>query len=186
MKFSQEPRIDLLAYRREEQLEQSENLRHVAIAALLAVILLGGMGAAWWLQKIQVAKLQSMNMQWQQKIDQMSNTVADTVKKTNTKSQDSRQAILSELEASTQMKSKLLREIYQLSIPNITIGKLEIKDNNELTVSAYCTSHANFIKFLGQLRELDFIKEVKKISSKYNEKTGEVNFNLTMEWEADK
>jgi len=190
MKASKEPRIDLIAYRRKEQLERRGILWHLVAAGLIVVLFLGAMGSAWWLQNKQIETLQTMNQQQQQKVDRLAQTVASTVAKTDTllnkqKSQDSRQALLNNLEAAAQMKSKLLREIYQLSIPDITFGKLEMKANNELAISAYCNSQTRFIKFLGQLRELDFIKEVKNISSQYNDKTGEVSFNLTLVWEVD-
>ena len=186
MMVGKEPRIDLLAYQREEQLERRGNFRNVAIIGLIAMLLLGGMGTAWWLQNKQVETLQTENKQLQQKIDSLAKSVASSESALDNKaSQDSRQTLLSNLEASAQVKSKQLREIYQLSIPSITIGKLEMKANNEFAMSAYCNSQARFIKFLGQLRELDFIKDVKNISSKANEKTGEVNFNLTLVWEVE-
>lgn len=184
MMANKEPRIDMLAYRREEQLERRGNLRGLAIIGVVALLLLGGMGTAWWLQNKQIDTLQTENKLLQQKID----SLAKTVDNTNTtidknKAQNKRQSLLSNLEASAQVKSVHLRKIYQLSIPNITIGKLDMKANNEFAMTAYCNSQAQFIKFLGQLRELDFIKDVKNISSRSNEKTGEVNFNLTLVWE---
>ena len=190
MKGSKEPSINLLAYRREEQLERRGNFRNVAIAGLIAVFLLGGIGTAWWFQKKQVAMQQIEIKQFQQQIDSLTKKVGNTVDKNTivldkNKSQDSRQAMLSNLEAAAQVKSKQLREIYQLSIPEITIGKLDMKVNNELAMSAYCNNQASFITFLGQLRELEYIKEVKNISSQYNEKTREVNFNLTLVWEVE-
>ncbi len=186
MKVGKEPRIDLLAYQREEKLERRGDFRNIALIGLVALLFLGGMGTAWWFQNKQVETLQTENKQLQQKIDSLAKSVAITEPVLDNKqSKDSRQAMLSNLEAAAEVKSKQLRSIYQLSIPNITFGKLEMKANNELAMTAYCNSQAKFIKFLGQLRELDFIKEVKNISSKCNDKTGEVNFNLTLVWEVE-
>ncbi len=186
MNVNKEPRIDMLAYRREEQLERRGNLRNITIFGLLALLLLGGMGTAWWLQNQQVGTLQTENEQLQQEIDSLAITVARTDSAVdNKKSQDSRLALLNQLEESAQVKSTQLRKIYQLSIPDITIGKLDMKANNEFALSAYCNSQAQFITFLSQLRDLDFIKDVKNISSKANEKTGEVSFNLTLVWEVE-
>ena len=186
MKVGKEPRIDLLAYQREEQLERRGNFRNMAILGLLALLLLAGMGTIWWVQGQQLDTLQTENKKLQQEIDNLVKTV-DSRNATldNKKSQNSRQTLLSNLDADAQVKSIHLRKIYQLSIPDITIGKIDMKSNNELAMTAYCNSQAEFIKFLGQLRELDFIKDVKNISSKYNEKTGEISFNLTLVWEVE-
>lgn len=186
MRVNKEPRIDMLAYRRKEQSERLGNLRNIAILGLLALLLLGGMGTVWYLQNQQVETLQTENKQLQRKIDSLTKTVDGMdASLDNKKSGNSRQSILSNLEAAAQVKSIHLRKIYQLSIPEITIGKLDMKSNNEFVMTAYCNSQAKFIKYLGQLRELDFIKDVKNISSKSNEKTGEVSFNLTLVWEVE-
>jgi len=73
-------------------------------------------------------------------------------------------------------------EVYELSDPGITIGNMSVKAGESVTMSAYCSSQADFIKFLDRLRSLDYIKEVKNVSSKRNAKTGEVNFNITLVW----
>lgn len=185
MKVGKEPRIDLLAYQREEQSERRDLLRIIAIFGLVLAILLGGMGAAWWNQNKQVEALKTENQKLQQDVDRLTKVVSATSELTDNKSKDNRQAMLSKLEEEAQVKSIHLRKIYQLSIPDITFGRLEMKSNSELAVTAYCFSQASFIKFLGQLRELDFIKEVKNISSKYDEETGEVSFNMTLVWEVE-
>lgn len=185
MKAGKEPRIDLLAYQREEQLERQGSFKAIAIFGLVLLVFLGGMGFFWWMQNNQISTLKTENKTLQQEIDKLSQTVSGANQGNTIQSKDNRQGMLNKLEEEAQVKSGQLRKIYQLSIPNITVGKLEMKSNNELAVTAYCTSQASFIKFLGQLRELDFINEVKNISSKYDEKTGEVTFNLTLVWEVE-
>jgi len=186
MKGSKEPRIDLLAYQREEQLQRQGSLKNIAMFGLILLVLMGAMTLVWYYQNQQAEAIKLENQKLEQDIDKLSKTVNSSAASAEAvKSEDKRENILKKLEDEAQVKSGQLRKIYQLSIPSITVGKLEMKSNNELAVTAYCTSQTSFIKFLGQLRELDFIKEVKNISSKYNEKTGEVTFNLTLVWEVE-
>lgn len=183
MKVGKEPRIDLLAYQRDEQMERRGNLKNLAVFGLIVVLVLAIMGVMYWQQNKQAETLKIQNQKLEKEINKLSQAVNGTTTMGDSKSKDNRENMLNKLEAEAQVKSSQLRQIYRLGIPDITIGKLDMKSNNELAVTAYCSSQASFIKYLGQLRELDFIKDVKNVTSKYNEKTGEVNFNLTLVWE---
>lgn len=183
MTVRKEARINLLRYQQEETLESRKNNRLVLILGLVALLLAGAMGGVWWMQNQKLQAVKAENKQLQQQVDKLTSSVVFT--DTASKGSDEvgkRISIVNTLEKQVKVKSKHFQDIYLLSIPGITIGKMDVKSNNSFTISAYCSSQAKFINFLKQLRELDFIKEVNNISSKCNAKTGEVNFNLTLVW----
>ncbi len=183
MTVRKESRINLLRYQQEETLESRQNIQLVLILGLAALLLVGAMGGVWWMQNQKLQAVKAENKQLQQQVDKLTSSVVstDTVAKSSGEA-DKRISMINTLEKQVKVKSKHFQDIYLLSIPGITIGKMDVKSNNSFTISAYCSSQAKFINFLKQLRELDFIKEVNNISSKCNAKTGEVNFNLTLVW----
>lgn len=184
MIFRKEPRINLLRYLQEERLEQRKNIRYTLILMGVALLFLVGMGGVWWMQVQQLEAAKATNQQLQQEVDKLTTSVSVTDPGSIDQEQyEVRRTMISTLEKQAKVKSPQFQEIYLLSIPGVTIGKMEARANNSFTMSAYCNSQAKFITFLEQLRQLEFIKEVKNISSKRNAKTGEVNFNLTLVWE---
>jgi len=183
---NKEPRINLLRYQQEGIVEKKSDLRFVLILSLAILLFAGIMGGAWWMQGQKLQTLKNENQQLLQAVDKLTQAASATgVEGKETGTLNSRQAMLNNLESRAKVKSKELEEIYQLTIPGVTIGKMDVKSNNDFTMSAYCNSQAKFIKFLAQLRELDYIKDVKNVSSKLNAKTGEVSFNMTLVWEVE-
>jgi len=183
MTVRKESRINLLRYQQEENLESRSNIRFVLILGLAALLLVGAMGGTWLIQNQKLQAVKAENQQLQQQVGQLSRSAVST----DTGSKDSdkvnmRKNMINALEKQVKVKSQHFEDIYLVSIPAVTIGKMEVKSDNNFTMSAYCNSQVNFIKYLEQLRALDFIKEVKSVSSKCNAKTGEVNFNVTLVW----
>ncbi len=181
--INKEPRINLLRYKQEEKLKRKSNIQFMGILGLAALLLVSAMGVTWWMQNQKLQALKAENQQLRQQVGQLSRSAVST----GTDSKDSdkinmRKNMINALEKQVKVKSKYFEEIYRLSIPGITIGKMDVKSDNSFTMSAYCSNQARFIKFLEQQRELDFVKEVKSVSSKCNAKTGEVNFNITLVW----
>jgi len=182
MKAGKESRINLLRYQQEAHQERKSNIRFIGILGLVALLLVGAMGGIWWLQyqKLQTVKVQ--NQELQQQVDNLTKSVT-AITGTSTKDAgkvDIRTTMVNALEKQVKAKTKYFEEIYLISIPNVTIGKMDVKSDNSFTMSAYCQGQTKFIKFLEQVRELGFVEEVKNVSSRYNAKTGEVNFNLTL------
>lgn len=182
MAVSKEPRINLLRYQWEEE-DRESNIRFILILGLVALLFIGAMGGTWQMQKQKLKTLKAENQQLQQQVDKLTRSVASADPAKNVGGIDMRSTIVNTLEKQAQKKSKHFQEIYLISIPGITIGKMDVKSDNNFTINAYCSSQTKFIKFLEQLQELEFVKEAKNISSKRNDKTGEVNFNITLVWE---
>lgn len=183
MRVRKESRINLLRYQQENQLESRSNIRFVLILTLTALMLVGVMGGAWYVQNKKLQAVKAENQQLQQQVDKLTSSVVSTDTGTEGSGEvNKRTSMINAVEKQVKVKSRHFQDIYLLSIPGVTIGKMDTKSDNKFSISAYCSSQAQFIKFLEQLRELDFIKEVKNISSKCNAKTGEVNFNITLVW----
>lgn len=183
MTVRKESRINLLRYQQEETLESKKNIQLVLILGLAVLLLVGAMGGIWWMQNQKLQALKAENQQLQEQVGQLSRSAVST--DTDSKGPDKiniRKNMIDALEKQVKVKSKHFEEIYLLSIPGVTIAKMDVKSDNNFTTSAYCDSQAKVIEFLEQLRELDFVKEVKSVSSKCNAKTGEVNFNITLVW----
>ncbi len=176
---NKEPRINLLRYMQEGKVEKKSDLRFILIIGLAVLLFTGIMGGAWWMQGQKLQAMKNENKQLQQEIDQLTKAVSGNDAPVGL---NGREAILNTLESQQKVKSKQLEEIYQLTIPGVTIAKINVKSNNDFTMSAYCNSQAKCIVFLEQLRELDYIKDVKVLSSKLNAKTGEVSFNFNLIW----
>lgn len=183
MKGGKEPRINLLRYRREELQEKQSNLRFNLILGLAILLFVGAMAGAWWSQTQKLQVLQGENQQLQQEVDQLTVEVAKMGSGEEDKENlTAREALLKQLTAEPRVKAEQLQEVYELSDPGITIGSMQVKPGETVTMAAYCGSQAEFIQFLDRLRSLDYIEEVKNVSSKLNAKTGEVNFNVTLVW----
>ncbi|MGS0764008.1 PilN domain-containing protein [Syntrophomonas curvata] len=183
MRVNKEPRINLLRYQQEEKLERKSNIRFMGILGLAALLFVGALGGTWWMQNQKLQALKAENQQLQRQIDKLNRSAVST--DSGSKYSDkfnAHRTMVEALEKRVKVKSKYLKEIYLLSIPDVTIGKMDVTSDNDFTMSAYCKSQVKFIKYLEQLRELNFVKEVKSVSSKYNTKTGEVNFNITLVW----
>ncbi|MGI5879210.1 MAG: PilN domain-containing protein [Syntrophomonadaceae bacterium] len=177
---NKEPRINLLRYMQEGKVEKKSDLRFILILGLAVLLFTGIMAGTWWMQGQKLQAIKNENQQLQKDIEQL--TKAVSANKNTPEGLNSREAMLNALESRQKVKSKQLEEIYQLTIPGVTIAKIDVKSNNSFTMSAYCNSQAKCITFLEQLRELEYIKDVKVLSSKLNDKTGEVSFNFNLIW----
>lgn len=181
MKAGKESRINLLRYQQEARQERKSNVRFIGILALVVLLLVGAMGGLWWMQNEKLQAVKAQNQKLQQQVDDLTKSVIATgISTKNSGKVDIRTAMINTLEKQVKAKSKYFKEIYLISIPNVTIGKMDVKSDNSFTMSAYCQGQTKFIKFLEQVRELGFVEEVKNVSSRYNAKTGEVNFNITL------
>ena len=182
MAISKEPRINLLRYQQEEAREKYSDIRFFLILGMVALLFVGVMGGTWWMQNQKLQAVKAKNEQLQQQVDKLTRSVVSTDTTKDVSEVNVRHTIITALEKQVKVKSKHFEEIYLLSIPGVTIGKMDVKSDDNFAMTAYCNSQAKFIKFLEEVRNLDCVKEVKNISSKYNAKTGEVSFNITLVW----
>lgn len=182
MAMDKEPRINLLRYQQEKAKERYANIRLYLMLGMIILLSITAMGGAWWMQKQNLQAVKAKNEVLQQQVDELTSYAVSASSKEDVSEYNQRQTMITTLEKLVKAKSKNFEEIYLLSIPGVTIGKMDVKANDNLVITAYCSSQAVFIKFLDEIRNLDFIIEIKNISSKYNEKTGEVSFNVTLVW----
>ncbi len=179
-----EPRINLLRYQHEEVWESKSNIRFLLILGLVALLFVSAMGGTWRMQNKQLQEMKAQNEQLQQQVSELASSAVSTDSESKIADEiNIRTTMVQALEKQVKVKSKYFGDIYLLSVPGVTIGKMDVKSDNNFTMSAYCNSQAKLIKYLEQLINLEFVKEVKGISSKRNPKTGEVNFNITLVWE---
>lgn len=184
MAVNKEPRINLLRYQHEEAWESKSNIRFLLILGLVALLFVSAMGGTWRMQNKQLQEMKAQNEQLQQQVSELTSSVVSTDSESKISDEiNIRTTMVQALEKQVKVKSKYFGDIYLLSVPGVTIGNMGVKSDNNFTMSAYCNSQAKLINYLEQLINLDFVKEVKGISSKRNAKTGEVNFNITLVWE---
>ncbi len=182
MKKSKEARINLLRYKHDEAREKKANIQFFLISGIVFLLFLTTIGGIWWFQGQKLQVIEADNRILQEEIEQLTRIMVSADTSELVDASDLRQVIITALEQEVHAKAKHFGEIYLLSIPGITIGKMDLKSNNDLSMTAYCNSQAKFINFLDEVRNLDYVQEVKNISTKYNDKTGEINFNLTLVW----
>lgn len=162
-------------------------MQGIVIVLLVTLLLAAGAAVIWSKQNQQFKALEQEHQQLQKHVEDLSKVaaVAGGISNQEVKELGTRKALLTRLEQERTLKPEQLEDIYALSVPNITIGKMEIKDAGELTLSAYTSSQGKFIAFVEKLQAQDYIKEIQRISSKRNDKTGEISFTLTLAWEVD-
>jgi Tfp pilus assembly protein PilN len=177
-----QPRINLLAYRQEEAELQRKSQRTIIIAVLITVVLVAAAASIWWNQNQQVKALEEQNQQLEKQVEELSQVaaLAGGISDQEVKELGSRKALLAKLEEERTFDPQQLKDIYALGVPDITIGKMAIKTNGEITINAYTGSQAKLIKFLEKLQQEDFVKEIQRLSSKRNDKTGEISFTLVI------
>lgn len=177
-----QPRINLLAYRQEEAELQRKSQRTIIIAVLITVILVAAAASIWWNQNQQVKALEEQNQQLEKQVEELSQVaaLAGGISDQEVKELGSRKALLDKLEEERTFDPEQLKDIYALSVPDITIGKMDIRNGGEITVNAYTDSQSDLIDFLEKLENEDFVKEIQRISSKRNDKTGEISFTLVL------
>lgn len=182
MMDKKEYKINLLRYQLEVEQAKKDQLMLVGIIALIIVIftssLMGGLGV----QKGKLKALKTENNSLQKQVEELTATVnadLDTADD-GVSVMDIRKKILNYLEEESLNKTKILEAIFLTTDSSITLGKMNYKTDNTINISAYCQGQTAFINYLAVLKELDFVTEVKNLSSKYNNKTGEVNFSLTL------
>ena len=180
---SKEPRINLLRYRQEAISAKKSGVRFAIILGLAAILCLGAIAGAWWSQNQKLQALQQKNQLLQEDVDQLVQEVALLESGLQAPGDVlTRENLIKQLSREPRLKADQLLEVYEMSDPGVTIGNMQVKAEESVTMSAYCQSQAEFIQFLDHLQSLDYIKEVKNVSSRRNDKTGEVNFNITLVW----
>lgn len=177
-----EPRINLLYYRQEESQEKRSDIRFYIITGLVILLLVGAMGGLGMSQKQKLQTLKSDNLDLQQEVEKLTSMVVALESNQGSENGISNMSIISILENQVKVQSENIKELYVTSIPGITIGRMDVKSDNKLALNAYCQGQTKFINFLDEVKNLKCVKEVSNLSSRYNDKTGEVNFNLTLEW----
>lgn len=183
MAKSKEARINLLRYLQEEAQEKRADMQFFIITGLVILLCILAMGGLGWSQKQKLQALKADNNNLKQEVEELTSiTVTLESNLLAAESGIDNQAIINDVENQLKVQSDNITELYMLSIPGITIGKMEVRSSDILSLTAYCQGQTKFIKFLDEVRNLETVKEVKNISSKYNDKTGEVSFNLTLEW----
>ena len=182
MRIERQPKINLLSYRQEEAELKRQSRRRVLVIAAITVLLIGAAAATWWSQHQQVKALEQENQQLQDQVEDLSNIAASAggISDEEVKELGSRKALLDKLEEERTFDPEQLEDIYALSVPDITIGKMDIRNGGEITVNAYTDSQSDLIDFLEKLENEDFVKEIQRISSKRNDKTGEISFTLVL------
>lgn len=182
MRPAQEPRINLLSYLQEEAEQQHKTRLTLAILAGVTVILLVVAVSVWSNQNQQIKAWKEQNQQLKNQVEELSQVaaIAGELSDLETEELGSRQALLAELEEKRTIDPQQILDIYALSVPDITIGKMDIKDGGEITINAYTGSQAKLIKFLEKLQQEDFVKEIQRLSSKRNDTTGEISFTLVI------
>jgi len=182
LKADRQPKINLLSYRQEEAELKRRAQRRIIVIIAVTILLVGAAAAVWWSQYQQVKALEEENRQLQEQVEELSQVAASAVgiSDEEVKKLGSRKALLDKLEQERTFDPKQLEEIYALSIPDITIGKMDIKNGGQITVNAYTDSQGDLIAFLEKLENQDFIKEIQRVSSRRNEKTGEISFTLVV------
>ena len=78
MTVRKESRINLLRYQQEEALESKKNNQFVLILGLVALLLAGAMGGAWWSQNQNLQTVKAENIQLQQQVDKLTSSVVST------------------------------------------------------------------------------------------------------------
>ncbi len=183
MAKSKEPRINLLRYLQEEAQERKADIKFYIITGVIILLCLSAMGGLGWAQKQKLQALKTDNTNLKQEVEELTSIVVTLESNfLDTEGDIDSLAIIDDVENQVKVQSDNITELYMLSIPGITIGKMDLKSNDTLALAAYCQGQTKFISFLDEVRSLESVKEVKNISSKYNDKTGEVSFNLTLEW----
>lgn len=182
MRTERQPKINLLTYRQEEAEQKRLSQRNIIIITVVTVLLVAAGAANWWSQNQQVKALEQQNQQLQKQVEDLSKVaaIAGGVSDQEVKELGSRKALLSKLEEERTLDPGQLEDIYALSVPKITIGKMDIKDNGEITINAYTSRQSSLIEFVERLQKEDFVKEIQRISSKRNDKTGEISFTLVL------
>lgn len=183
MAKSKEPRINLLRYLQEEAQEKRADVQFYIVTGVIILLCISAMAGLGWAQKQKLQALKVDNTNLKQKVEELTSIVVSLQSNyLDTEGDIDSLAIIDELENQVKVQSDNITELYMLSIPGITVGKMDLKSNDILSLTAYCQGQTRFIGFLDEIRNLESVKEVKNISSKYNDKTGEVTFNLTLEW----
>lgn len=183
MAKSKEPRINLLRYLQEEAREKKADTRFYIITGLIILLSITAMGGLGGAQKQKLQALKTDNTNYQQKVDELTSIVITLEPNlADAEGGIDNQAIINAVENQVKVQSDNITDLYMLSIPGVTIGKMDVRSNDMLSLTAYCQGQTKFIRFLDEVKNLESVKEVKNISSKYNDKTGEVSFNLTLEW----
>lgn len=182
MKADRQPKINLLSYQQEENQRKRQIQRRIAVIIAITALLVGAATAAWWSQNQQLKALETENQQLQEQVEELSKVAASAggISDEEVRQLGSRKALLDKLEEERTLDPEQLEDIYALSVPDITIGKMDIKNGGDITVTAYTDSQGDLINFLEKLENEDFVKEIRKVSSKRNEKTGEISFSLVV------
>ncbi len=182
MRIERQPKINLLSYRQEEAKQKRLFQRKIIIIAMVTILLVAAGAASWWSQNQQIQALEQQNQQLHEQVEALSKVAAIAVgiSDQEVKELGSRKALLDKLEEERTLDPEQLEDIYALSVPHITIGKMDIKNGGEITVNAYTNSQGQLITFLEKLQNEDFVEEIRKVSSKRNDKTGEISFTLVL------
>ena len=179
-----EPKIDLLRYRQEEARESQNNMRFMLMLALIVLLFVGAMGGIGAMQKQQLQQLEAHNNQLQAQVNELTSLMVstETDNKLSLEKFNVRNRLLEALEKQIIIKSKNIEEIYLVSAPNVTISRMDVKLDNSFTITAYCSSQTVLINYLQQVMDLDFVQEIKSVTSNRNAQTGEITFNLNLIW----
>jgi len=182
LRSDRQQKINLLTYRREETEQKRLFQRKIIIITMVTILLVAAGAASWWSQNQRIEALEQQNQQLQEQVEDLSKiaALAGGVSDQEVKELGSRQALLSKLEEERTLDPGQLEEIYALSVPQITIGKMDVKDNGEITINAYTSRQSSLIDFVEKLQKEDFVKEIQRISFKRNDKTGEITFTLVL------
>lgn len=178
-----EPRINLLRYQQEAAREKRAGIQFLIVTGIVILLCITAMGGVGWTQKQKLQAIKADNTALQQEVEELTGLVVSLEANPGTGIDiNNKKSIIHVLENQVKVQSDNIKDLYLLSIPEITIGKMDIKSDNKLALTAYCNGQTKFINFLDEVRSLDCVKEVSDLSSRYNDKTGEVSFNLTLEW----
>ncbi len=181
MKADRQARINLLSYLQEEAERRRKSQRKVIVVIAINILLVSTAAVAWWSQNQQVKALEQEYRQLQEQVEDLSEAAtAGGISDQEVRELGLRKALLDKLEEERTFDPDQLEEIYALSIPHITISKMDMKNSGEITIHAYAGTQTDLIAFLEKLENEDFVKDIQKISSRRNKQTGEISFSLVI------
>lgn len=177
-----QPRINLLSYLQEEAAQKRELRQKLIAVVVINIMLVCAAAVSWWSQHQQVIAWEKENQHLQEQVESLRKIAAAIGSSSDQEARELslRKSWLAKLERERTLDPGQLEEIYALSIPDITISQINMKNSGEITIKGYADNQRDLIAFLERLENEDFVKDISNVASKRNSQTGEISFTLVM------
>ncbi len=177
-----QPRINLLSYLQEEAAQKRELRQKLIAVVAINIMLVCAAAVSWWSQHQQVIAWEKENQHLQEQVESLRKIAAAIGSSSDQEARELslRKSWLAKLERERTLDPGQLEEIYALSIPDITISQINMKNSGEITIKGYADNQRDLIAFLERLENEDFVKDISNVASKRNRQTGEISFTLVM------